>query len=154
MAVSRIDSLLADYASYHRTRGNVACHAAGITLILFGTFAMLGALHLPPLGPIVPLTGAEVLIGGAFLYYLFLDVPLALAMLAECAALDLAARAVHDWRIGLAAFVLGWIFQGIGHAAYEKNSPAFFKNLLHLMVGPLFLLNELLRLRRVPSAAN
>ncbi|MGH9363957.1 MAG: Mpo1-like protein, partial [Thermoanaerobaculia bacterium] len=149
MAASRIDALLADYGSYHRTRGNVACHAAGITLILFGGFSMLGALRLGSVGPIAWLTGTEVLIVAAFLFYLFLDVPLALAMLAESAALDVAARAVHDWRIGLAAFVLGWIFQGIGHAVYEKNSPAFFKNLLHLMVGPLFLLNELLRLRPV-----
>jgi uncharacterized membrane protein YGL010W len=153
MAASRIDELLADYASYHRTRGNVACHAAGITLILFGILSMLGALHLPPLGPVLGASAAEVLIGAAFFYYLVLNVPLALAMLAECAALDIAARAVHDWRIGLVAFVLGWIFQGIGHAAYEKNSPAFFKNLLHLMVGPLFLLNELLRLRPVHAAA-
>ena len=154
MAASRIDALLTDYASYHRTRGNLACHVAGITLILFGIFSMLGALHLPPFGPIVTLTGAEALIAAALLYYLFLDVPLALALLAECAALDLAARAVHDWRVGLAAFAAGWVFQGIGHAAYEKNSPAFFKNLLHLMTGPVFLLNELLKLRPVPSAAN
>ncbi|MGH9317007.1 MAG: DUF962 domain-containing protein [Thermoanaerobaculia bacterium] len=152
--MKRIDAFLADYGSYHRTRGNIACHAAGITLILFGAFSMLGALRLPSLGPIAPLTGTEVLIGAAFLYYLFLDVPLALAMLAESAALDVAARAVHDWRIGLGAFVIGWIFQGVGHAVYEKNRPAFFNNLLHLMVGPVFLLNELLRLRPVDAAAN
>ncbi|MDQ5872777.1 MAG: DUF962 domain-containing protein, partial [Acidobacteriota bacterium] len=63
--------------------------------------------------------------------------------------LDLAARAVGDWRVGLAAFVIGWVFQAIGHAVYEKNRPAFFKNLQHLLVGPLFLVNELLRVRRV-----
>ena len=49
----------------------------------------------------------------------------------------------------LAAFVAGWIFQGIGHARYEKKSPAFFKNLLHLLVGPIFLWNELLHVRNI-----
>ncbi|HEV2064090.1 MAG TPA: Mpo1-like protein [Thermoanaerobaculia bacterium] len=148
-----IDTLLADYASYHRTRGNVAAHAVGITLILFGTVSLLGSLHIGALGPIAPLTAAEVIIGISFLFYLSLNVPVALAMLGELAALDVVARAVNDWRVGLIAFAVGWVFQGIGHAVYEKNSPAFLKNLVHLMVGPAFLLNELLKIRPVPGPA-
>jgi uncharacterized membrane protein YGL010W len=87
------------------------------------------------------------------LYYATLDVVLAAAMLAIFGILDLAARAAGEWRVGVAAFVVGWIFQAIGHAVYEKNRPAFFKNLLHLLVGPLFLANELLKIRRVAPAA-
>ena len=82
-----------------------------------------------------------------------MNVPVALAMLGELAALDVVARAVNDWRVGLIAFAVGWVFQGIGHAVYEKNSPAFLKNLVHLMVGPAFLLNELLKIRPVPGPA-
>jgi uncharacterized membrane protein YGL010W len=87
------------------------------------------------------------------LYYLTLDVLLALGMLVAFGAIDLVARAAGGWRLGLAAFVVGWIFQAVGHAVYEKNRPAFFKNLLHLLVGPLFLMNELLKVRRVAAAA-
>ena len=151
--VRRIDAFLADYGSYHRTRGNVACHAAGITLILFGSLSMLGALRLGAVGPFARVTLAEVVLAAAVLFYMSLDVPLALAMLVELAALDLAARAIADWRVGLAAFVVGWIFQGVGHAVYEKNKPAFVKNLVHLMVGPVFLVNELLGLRPVEAGA-
>jgi len=142
--MKRVDSLLADYGSYHRTRGNLVCHAFGITLIVFGILSMLGEVPTGPSG----LTAAELLIAAAFFFYLFLDVPLAFAILVAVGFLDAVARAVSDWRIGLAAFVLGWIFQGIGHARFEKNSPAFFRNLVHLMVGPLFLVNELLGIRR------
>jgi uncharacterized membrane protein YGL010W len=149
----RIDAFLADYSSYHRTRGNVACHVAGITLILFGILSMLGVLRIGALGPIAPLTAAEAAVTAAVLFYLALDAPLALAMLVELAALDVAARAVADWRVGLAAFVAGWIFQGIGHAVYEKNKPAFVKNVVHLLVGPVFLMNELLRLRPIGESA-
>ena len=149
----RIDAFLADYGSYHRAPGNVVCHAAGITLILFGVLSMLGAVRLGALGPIVPLTPAEVMVAAAFLFYVALDVPLALGMLVELAALDALARAVSDWKVGAAAFVAGWIFQGIGHAVYEKNSPAFFKNLVHLLVGPVFLMNELLKVRPIAAAA-
>ena len=57
------------------------------------------------------------------------------------------ARAVDDWRWGAPRSSIGWIFQAIGHAVYEKNSPAFFRNVVHLLVGPAFLWNEALRLR-------
>ena len=50
------------------------------------------------------------------------------------------------FRTGLGAFALGWVFQGVGHAYFEKNRPAFFKNLAHLLVGPLFLVKKLLRI--------
>ena len=148
--VTRIDALLDDYGSYHRTRGNLVCHAFGITLIVYGILALL---RLVPLGA-TGWTAAEILVAASFLFYLPLSVPLALTMTFETVAFDLLARAVADWRVGLAAFLLGWVFQGIGHALYEKNSPAFFKNLVHLLVGPLFLLNELLHIRRIESLSD
>lgn len=58
-----------------------------------------------------------------------------------------ARRARHRaLRKGLTAFAVGWVFQGVGHAYFEKNKPAFFKNLAHLWVGPLFLAKKLLRI--------
>ncbi len=146
--IRRVDALLADYASYHRARGNLICHAFGITLILFGSIAMLRTLRLPALPTV---TAAEILIGATLLFYLTLDAALALVMLVELALLDVAAAALADWRVGLAAFLLGWVFQGVGHARFERNSPAFFKNLAHLLIGPLFLANELLHIRRIES---
>jgi uncharacterized membrane protein YGL010W len=145
-----VDALLSDYGSFHRTRGNLVCHAFGITLIVFGILSMLLAIPLP----VDSFTAAEILIAAGFLFYLTLDVTLAAAMLAELALLDLVARAVGDWRIGLAAFALGWVFQAIGHARFEKTRPAFFKNLAHLMVGPLFLANELFRIRKLEPQKN
>ena len=141
----RVDSLLAEYGSYHRTRGNLACHFVGIPLI---TFSVVVFLRLIPLGG-SGWTVAEAVIAAVVLYYLSLDVVLGLAMLVPLVLLDLAARvpSLGDWRVGVAAFVVGWIFQGIGHARYEHKSPAFLRNLLHLLVGPMFLVNELLRIR-------
>jgi uncharacterized membrane protein YGL010W len=145
----KIDTLLADYGSHHRTRGNLVCHAFGITLIVFGALSLLGCIGTPPAGS----TAAEWLIAAAFVFYLALDVPLALAILVPLAALDLVARVVSDWRIGLAAFAVGWVFQAVGHARFERNRPAFFKNLVHLMIGPIFLVNEVVKARRFPADA-
>ncbi|HEV2860730.1 MAG TPA: DUF962 domain-containing protein [Pyrinomonadaceae bacterium] len=40
------------------------------------------------------------------------------------------------WALGL--FVAGWALQFLGHAI-EGNSPAFFRNPVYLVVGPLWL---------------
>jgi uncharacterized membrane protein YGL010W len=143
--MARLDELLSDYGAHHRTRGNLVCHAIGVTLILYGVVSFLCLIPLP----VARWTAAEAAIVAGVLFYLRLNAALAATMLAELTLFDLLARAVDDWRIGAAAFVLGWIFQAIGHARFEKNKPAFFQNLVHLLVGPLFLWNELLRLRPV-----
>lgn len=147
--MKRVDALLAEYGSYHRVRGNLACHAIGIPLIVFGILCFLHAVRLPIRG----WTAAEAVVAAAFVFYALLDLPLALVILVPLALLDLAARFPGSWKAGVVAFVTGWVFQGIGHARYEGNSPAFVRNLLHLMIGPLFLVNEIVRLRPHAAAA-
>ena len=150
--MSRVDRLLSDYAAYHATRGNVACHFIGIPLIVFGLLSMLGAVPLLSAGGLT-WTAAELLVVLVGLYYLTLNVPLALGMIAFTLLLDALSRhAASPW-VGLAAFLAGWVFQAIGHARYEKKAPAFLKNALHLLVGPLFLVNEVLHVRAVESEA-
>jgi uncharacterized membrane protein YGL010W len=48
---------------------------------------------------------------------------------------------LFSWRWALALFVLGWILQFVGHAI-EGNQPAFLKNPVYLLVGPLWLLRR------------
>jgi 2-hydroxy fatty acid dioxygenase len=144
--LKRIDALLSDYQSSHRTRGNFRCHIVGVTLIVFGVLSILQT---------VPIVGSwtlsEALLAAVFLFYVALDPLLAVAVVGVAALLDLAARAVGNWRIGAAAFVVGWIFQAIGHAVYEKAKPAYFRNLMHLLVGPAYLVNEALHIRPRPT---
>jgi uncharacterized membrane protein YGL010W len=148
--MQKVDELLADYASYHSTKGNVACHFVGIPLIVFGLLSMLLPLRVFSAAG-WDVTAAELLIAAAGIYYLVLDVRLALTMIAAAALLDALGRVAGSPWIGLAAFAVGWVFQGIGHAKYEKKAPAFLKNFLHLLVGPIFLINEALHLRAVPG---
>jgi len=46
--------------------------------------------------------------------------------------------------INVALFILGWIFQFIGHKVYEHKNPAFFQNFVHLLIGPLWILNDII----------
>lgn len=131
-------SHFADYAAFHRTPGNKACHSFGIPLIVLSSLALLARVPLVPVGGFT-VTLAEVLMLGFVLYYLTLDPALAGFMLMVYAGLDAAGRAIP---VGpaTAIFVFGWILQGVGHYVYEKNSPAFFKNFAHLAVGQLWIL--------------
>ena len=43
-----------------------------------------------------------------------------------------------DWRWALALFAAGWALQFLGHAI-EGNMPAFFRNPVYLIIGPLWL---------------
>ena len=67
---------------------------------------------------------------------------LAALMLVVSAAFYFAGAALPFW-INVALFIVGWIFQFIGHTVYEHKNPAFFRNFVHLLVGPLWILNGL-----------
>ena len=127
----------ADYAAFHGTAGNKACHYVGIPLIVLALFALLARVPLFAVGGF-EVTLAEVALVVVTAYYLTLDVVLAATMLAASVLLLMLGRPMPVW-VAAVLFVLGWIFQFIGHYVYEKRSPAFFRNLAHLLVGPLWI---------------
>lgn len=133
----------ADYASHHQTSGNQACHSVGIPLIVFSLIALLAQVGLASVGGYT-ITLAHVVIAAATLYYLTLDPLLALGMLAYSVA-SLVLGGGLPWTVSLGLFVFGWILQFVGHSVYEKRSPAFLKNFVHLLVGPLWILAKVTR---------
>ncbi len=140
-----MDPLWADYAEHHQAGGNKFCHILGIPLIIVGLLGLLLAIPHFEIGGFAA-DWAMVLVLVAGLVYLWLDVKLGAAMLAADVVLYLVARQLN-WKVALGLFVVGWVFQFIGHGVYEKRAPAFSKNLAHLLVGPLWVLNHLVHLR-------
>lgn len=131
-------SHFADYGSFHATPGNKACHSVGIPMIFFAVLALLGHVSLAPVGGF-NVTLAEPVILAITLYYLRLDAALGLMMLVVSGLLAAVGRLVPVWA-ALALFALGWTLQFVGHYVYEKKSPAFYRNVVHLLVGPLWIL--------------
>jgi len=127
----------ADYAAFHGTAGNKACHYVGIPLIVLSILALLARVPLFAAGGFT-VTAAEVFLVLVTAYYLTLDTVLAVIMLAASAALLALGRPLPV-AVSVALFVLGWIFQFVGHYVYEKRAPAFYRNLAHLLVGPLWI---------------
>jgi len=142
--MQQLSELFADYASFHKARGNKLCHRAGIPLIMFSLFGMLALVGLPDKPH---LNAALLLIAVSTIYYFTLEWRLATIMLVVSLAMYLTARHLPLWLL-ISLFVAGWVLQGIGHAAYEKNAPAFAKNLVHLLIGPLWIANDLVKVVR------
>ena len=137
-----ISSLFADYASHHQTRGNKWFHRFGIPMIMLSLIGMLARL------PVAPHVDAAILlIVLAAIVYAILDWRLGAIMLLISAAFYYAGAALPFW-INVVLFVVGWIFQFVGHSVYEKRQPAFLTNALHLLVGPLWILNDVIHVVR------
>ena len=132
-----------DYAAFHGTPGNQACHYVAVPLIVLTLVALLAQVELATVGGFT-VTLAEVVIVLVTAYYLTLDAPLALLMLVSSVLFAWAGRFIPPG-IALLVFVAAWVLQFIGHYVYEHRSPAFFRNLTHLLVGPLWVLAKATR---------
>lgn len=131
----RLELYFRDYASYHKTKGNKVTHYFGITFILV---SLLGLLSQITFIAGVQLDAAMILLGLGIFWYLFLDWKIAAPFALVLIGLYFLGKAFPP-SLNWGLFVGGWILQGIGHYVYEKKSPAFFKNLTHLMIGPLWI---------------
>lgn len=140
---------LTQYAAYHRDRRNIATHFVGIPLIVLALAVLLSHPVIVTVGTL-PISPAWLLFGAATLYYLVLDVPLGLMMAvvsAVCIAFGTSLAqygAPTSLGTGVGLFIVGWIFQFVGHSAWEHRKPAFFDDLIGLIIGPLFVLAEAL----------
>ena len=128
--------LFQEYASYHADRRNRICHAIGIPLIVVG---ILGLGHLVRVGPGVDL--AVVAAVALLIYYAAIDMRGALISLVVFAILYFIAIRL-SWQVSLGAFIFGWGFQFLGHKL-EGTKPKFFENLIYLLIGPLYIFEEI-----------
>jgi len=127
----RVDRLLAHYAESHRHPTNELIHVVAIPAIMLSIVGLLFAIH-----PWV----AYAFVAASLVYYALLRSPVFFAvMLAWTAVLLAAVHALGSLVLPVSAaiFVVGWIFQFVGHKI-EGRKPSFFEDLQYLYVGPLF----------------
>jgi uncharacterized membrane protein YGL010W len=140
--------LLRQYAEYHRDRRNIVTHFVGVPMIVFAVGVLLarpgfvvGGLLLSPawlaftLSALWYLTRGEALLGLAVSFGIGVLMLLAHQVAGGSVALWL------TWGVGF--FVVGWVIQLIGHY-YEGRKPAFADDLVGLLVGPMFVVMEML----------
>lgn len=138
--MQEIQALFADYASYHQTPGNKFFHRLGIPMIMLTLIGMLTQVPLLDVAT-VRFDLAMLLIAASTAYYFAVEWRLAFVMVAVSIAFYFIGAAIPLW-INAGLFVVGWVFQFIGHKVYEHKNPAFFRNFVHLLIGPLWILND------------
>ena len=144
------ESLMVQYAHYHRDRRNIATHLVGIPLIFtaiamwlvfplgrqWGAYGITGAWLMWAVTSFWYITRGQPLLGVATALVNGLLVALAHALVQHAGDWGLA-----GWQLGVALFVVGWVFQFVGHY-FEGRKPAFVDDMVGLLVGPMFVVAE------------
>ena len=146
------ESLMVQYAHYHRDRRNIATHLVGIPLIFtaiamwlvfplgrqWGAYGITGAWLMWAVTSFWYITRGQPLLGVATALVNGLLVALAHTLVQQAGGWGLA-----GWQLGVALFVVGWVFQFVGHY-FEGRKPAFVDDMVGLLVGPMFVVGEVL----------
>jgi uncharacterized membrane protein YGL010W len=134
---------MAVYADYHRDARNCATHYAGIPILFLAAVLPLALWPVTVFG--LEITAASIMVAPAVIGWMLLDWGIGLAMLAAVVPLVLTAEAIarHGstvtvWSIAVVLFVVGWAFQIVGHALFERRRPALVDNLFQTFIGPMF----------------
>jgi uncharacterized membrane protein YGL010W len=140
--------LLNQYAEYHRDRRNILTHFIGVPMIVFGVCVLLAGWSFSVAGWV--LTPAWVVFALAGAWYLtrgHLGVGAATTLgvgLLTVLAHRVSGGSTASWLAwGVGFFAVGWVIQFIGHY-YEGKKPAFADDLVGLLVGPMFVVMEML----------
>lgn len=148
--MNKLETLLSQYAMYHRSKRNILTHFFGIPLIVI---AVVGMTFIP----LFDVSGVTItlaaLIGVVLCgYYLMLSPILGLMMSAIILAFYFLVQTLNPLIVNAGiltvlfwagVFFVGWVLQFIGHY-FEGKKPAFVDDLIGLAIGPLFVLVELL----------
>ncbi|MEI6859377.1 MAG: Mpo1-like protein [Shewanella sp.] len=140
---------LSTYKSVHLNPKNIRTHFVGIPLIIWSIFLLL---NLIPINffvwddPAIGINVASTFAIGVLIYYFTLHARLAIGLTLFILPVFYTSHWVTEvqgavW-IAIAVFVVGWVFQLIGHK-YEKAKPAFVDDFNQLLIGPFFLMAEL-----------
>src|SRR5438067_10025692 len=137
-----IEEQMATYAAYHQDARNKATHFIGVPIIVLSLFIPLAWLR------VGDVSAGTILAAVLVVYYLLLDVPLALAMLVVFGMLAWIGESIArmgpgvGWTWFAVLFTGGWILQLVGHV-FEGRKPALADNLFQIFVAPVFLCAEL-----------
>lgn len=144
-----LESLLAEYGESHQNPTNVIIHKIFVPLIMFSVIGLLWAIPSPEFMSIKSINWATFVSLLVMAYYLSLSVKYFVFMLPIIGIMYFGVSALAEqtnilWA-SLIIFIVSWVFQFVGHKI-EGKKPSFLKDLLFLLIGPLWVAKSLFRL--------
>jgi uncharacterized membrane protein YGL010W len=143
----QLNDWLNEYAESHQHPTNQLIHKICVPLI---TFSVIGLLWCIPVPEIFKQAGqlnwGNLFVVACLAFYLSLSFKMFIGMAIQTALMIAIIFKLNEqgnlFVISLGIFIVAWIFQFIGHKM-EGKKPSFFKDLLFLLIGPLWVLKFL-----------
>jgi len=129
-----LENNLANYRAEHKDWRNEICHFFGISIIVFSLFVLSFIF--------VPVFYCKLILMAVFFWLALGGWRGLIAMFFFIPLFAIGFNYVNSWQWALAIFIVGWIFQFIGHFVFEKNKPAFLKNPILLFIA-IFWIGEI-----------
>lgn len=136
-----LNTYFAEYAEFHKNPTNILLHYIGVPVIMFSLLGLLARVDL-----VSGFHGGWALWALATLWYLLLSWRIAI-LFTPFSFLMLYFGALTPNALLWGLFIGGWIVQLWGHKSFEKQSPAFIKNVEHLLIGPLWVFVKMFRIQ-------
>jgi uncharacterized membrane protein YGL010W len=140
---------LAFYARYHRDPRNCVTHYFGIPMLFLAAILPLQASRVAVGWVQLPLS--VMLVVPAVVGWMVLDLGVGAALLLLLCPLFAIAEFIVDaggplltWPAAAMLFLVGWSFQFLGHAVFERRRPAFVDDLSQTLIGPMFVVAKML----------
>ncbi len=149
---STADEWFAAYGVCHQHPTNKLIHWICVPLIMLSLLGLLWDIPVPQwISKSLPaFHWTHAVIAACLLFYIRLSPALALGM-AIISTLSVGLIMTYDqfdlgsvWKTSLIIFITAWIGQFIGHKI-EGRKPAFFEDIIYLLIGPIWLLGFLYR---------
>ena len=141
-----IQEYFCEYEGHHCNKYNKMTHYFGIPLIILGLMGLLARIPYS----FEVYAGYRIdfaiitTIAVYFLFYIRMHFLLSVFMLVSLGGLYVGAQYLSLYVLW-GVFVVGWILQLLGHIVFEKEKPSFMDNLVHLLIGPLWILNNIVK---------
>jgi uncharacterized membrane protein YGL010W len=141
----KIKTLLDEYALSHQNPTNILIHKIFVPLIVFSLIGLL--LAIPEISGLKPVYLVVFLVG---IYYWLLSKKYFLiafpAILLMLGLNIFIMQYVNIFYFSFVVFIISWILQFYGHKI-EGRSPSFLKDLQFLLIGPLWVLKSLFKIK-------
>jgi uncharacterized membrane protein YGL010W len=145
--MSQLKSMLDEYAQSHQNSFNQKIHKVCVPAIMVSIVGLLWAIPSSYMGEYI--NWGTILVLSAMVYYFILSKKYFLIMIPVVALMYyinfLLAQTPYLLSVSVVVFIISWAFQFWGHKI-EGQKPSFLKDLLFLLIGPLWVVKALFKL--------